>query len=88
MLNFNLKDSESEPDLLPAMKLSHHDKDVDAMVTDAETPGRDKETEASTRDGNASNNQVTTDEETDHEWTKQYWKLKLKEGTQKVAVVC
>ena len=88
MLDSDLEDSKSEPDLLPAMKLPCCDKDVDATVTDAKTPGRDEETEASTRDGNASNNQVTTDEETDNEGTKQYWKLKLKEGTRKVAVVC
>ena len=56
------------------------DEGVDVMVVDPETPGKDEETEVSIKE-------VTADEKTDDEGTGWYWKLKLKEGTRKVAVI-
>jgi len=43
------------------------DEDVDEVIMDLETPGRDEETEVGTRDGNASDNEVMAEEETDDE---------------------
>ena len=89
LLNFDLEDSDEEPDLLTVANSQHDgDEDVDPMVVDPETPVRpNDETEVDTRDGNTSDKERTADEETDDEGTGQYWKLKLKDGPrQKVAV--
>ena len=73
MLDFDLEDSDDEPGAFAVTKLQCDE--VKAVS--------DNETEVSTRDGNASENEETADE-----GTEQYWKLKLKEGTLwKVAVI-
>ena len=87
MLNSDLEDSDDEPGSLLTVANSQHCEAADVIIVDPETPGKDDETKVSTRDENECDKRVSMDENTDNEGTEQYWKLKLKEGTQKISML-